>query len=57
MQNKSKTKCDFCKYWSGRSCRVTPNSYYCKEAAEEYNAWRFGNKPPAIKSLRKWDKK
>ena len=29
-------RCDFCKYWSGSSCMVVPNSYYCREANNEY---------------------
>ena len=30
------TKCDFCKYRSGRTCMAKPDSYYCKEALNEF---------------------
>lgn len=36
---KRKTKCDFCKYWTGRSCMATPNSIYCRDAQNEFYAW------------------
>ena len=52
---KNKTKCDFCRYWTGQSCMVTPNSFYCKEALAEYNQYlttKSGS--PPVKSLRKW---
>ena len=53
-----KTKCDFCKYWTGRSCMVTPNSYYCREASEELRQHFLGRqKQSAIKSFRKWEKR
>lgn len=57
--NKAKTKCDFCRYWSGRSCMVTPNSYYCKEANDEYYRYIKAKQAiqPAQKSLRSWDRK
>lgn len=56
---KNKTKCSFCRYWSGRSCMVTPNSYYCKQANDEYCQYlRLKiNTLPTQKSLRPWDKK
>lgn len=57
MYNNSKSKCNFCKYYSGRSCMVTPNSYYCKEANNEYYQYLQNNKQPAQKSLRKWDRR
>lgn len=57
--NNQKTKCSFCRYYSGYSCMVTPNSYYCKEANDEY--YRFlknkNTTASAPKSLRSWDKK
>lgn len=57
MRNKQfKTKCDFCRYWTGRSCRVVPNSAYCREAQDEYYQYIRGNTLPKQKSLRKWDK-
>ncbi len=57
--NKTKSKCDFCHYWSGRSCMVTPNSAYCREATDEYYRYIQNKKTsqPAVKSLRSWDKK
>lgn len=65
MQNKPfksskpyKTKCDFCRYWTGLSCRVVPNSTYCKEANDEYYQYIKGPAVQApIKSFRKWDKR
>ena len=33
------TKCDFCKYRSGRTCMAKPDSYYCKDALNEFYAW------------------
>lgn len=33
------TKCDFCKYFVGRSCTAKPDSYYCKDANNEFFAW------------------
>lgn len=59
MTNSIKNKCSFCRYWSGRSCMVTPNSYYCKQANDEYYQYlRLGKSAlPTQKSLRPWDKK
>ena len=61
MSNQVKTKCSFCKYATSRGCMVTPNSYYCKEANDEYYQYlrnkNTGAKQPATKSLRSWDKK
>ena len=56
MSPTTKTKCDFCKYWTGRSCMATPNSHYCKEAIDEYYA-SFRKQQPKVKSLRPWDLK
>ena len=55
----SKNKCSFCRYWSGSSCMTTPNSYYCKEANDEYYQYLRNNKinQPVQKSLRSWDKR
>jgi hypothetical protein len=40
---------------------VTPNSYYCKEANDEYYQYlrnqNSSTKQPAQKSLRAWDRK
>ena len=58
--NKPKNKCDFCQYWTGRGCMVTPNSYYCREANNEYYQYLKNtntNNRTSIKSFRKWDKK
>lgn len=54
-----KVKCDFCRFWSGSGCMVTPNSHYCKEANNEYYQYIKNSKTaqPAQKSLRAWDKK
>ena len=57
MNNNKLTKCSFCTYSTKSGCMVTPNSYYCKKATEEYYQYIKGNKQPAIKSLRPWDKK
>lgn len=49
------TKCNFCSYWTGRGCMVTPNYNNCKKASEEYYQHFHGNTRPQ-KSLRSWDK-
>lgn len=57
-KNKYKTKCNFCRYWSGSSCMTVPNSKYCKEALDEYYQYLNKNKPQTpIRSKRPWDKK
>ena len=38
------TRCSFCRYWSGSSCMVTPSSYYCKDANDEYYQYINNNK-------------
>lgn len=57
--NDKLTKCDFCAYKSNSGCMVTPNSFYCKKAADEYYQYLRNNsnyqKP--IKSLRSWDRR
>lgn len=59
MTNKL-SKCSFCSYATKSGCMVTPNSYYCKKAADEYYQYirNKNNKiaQPQTKSLRKWDK-
>ena len=57
--NNTKNKCSFCRYWSGRSCMVTPNSYYCTEANNEYYQYlqNTGATKQTQKSLRSWDRK
>ena len=58
MKNNPKTKCDFCVYWTGSGCMVTPNTYYCKRATDEYYQYLQSKKTnqQAQKSLRPWDK-
>ena len=57
MSNK-KTKCDFCKRWTGRSCMVTPSPANCREANNEYYQYMQNKTAFAEpqKSLRSWDK-
>lgn len=57
QNNKRKTKCDFCTYKTSSGCMVTPDSAYCAKAKEEYFAWLNNQKQPAIKTLRKWDRR
>ena len=53
-----KTKCDFCKYFSGKTCMAKPDSSYCTEALNEFYAWLKSSKPQQPqKSLRPWDKR
>lgn len=57
--NKYKTKCDFCRYWTGKSCMVTPSPVNCREATNEYYQY-MQNKTAFAKpqkSLRSWDRK
>ena len=59
MNRQFKTKCDFCQYRSNSGCMVTPNSFYCKNASDEYYQYvrsNGGNQKP-VKSLRSWDRK
>lgn len=51
---KQLTKCDFCKYKSGSSCMVTPNSYYCKEAQNEFYAYLASKKQQNANKGKKW---
>lgn len=49
-----KTKCDFCQYatrgsGSQKGCMVTPNSFYCKEANDEFYAWLQSQNKPKTK--------
>ena len=58
MINKRLSKCDFCSYKTATGCMVTPNSYYCKKAADEYYQYiRGGQQSKPAKSLRSWDKR
>ena len=36
MTTQKLTKCSFCKYFSGTVCMTKPDSFYCKEAINEY---------------------
>ena len=52
-----KSKCDFCSYHTATGCTVTPNSYYCKKANDEYYQYIRGNtQQKPVKSLRSWEK-
>ena len=51
------TKCDFCKYKSGRTCMAKPDSHYCKDALNEFYAYLNKNKQQPTKSLRPWERK
>ena len=56
--NRSKTKCDFCRYATKSGCMVTPDSAYCREATDElYKYLREGKTVTPVKSLRSWDRK
>ena len=57
--NKRISKCSFCKYSTGSGCMVTPDSYYCKEANNEFYQYLQNNKinTQTQKSLRSWDRK
>lgn len=51
-------RCSFCRYFTGRSCMVTPNSAYCREATDElYKYLRDAKTATPVKSLRSWDRK
>ncbi len=55
---KQLTKCDFCSYKTATGCMVTPNSYYCKKANDEYYQYLRGRQPQKpVKSLRSWERK
>ena len=51
------TKCNFCRYWSGHGCMVTPDSHYCRDALNEFYAYLNKNKQQPTKSLRPWDRR
>lgn len=57
MNNTKLTKCDFCGYKTISGCMVTPNSYYCKKAIDEYYQHVRNNNQTIVKSLRPWEKK
>ena len=39
MVDKRYTKCDFCQYHTKTGCMMTQNSYYCKNATDEFYRW------------------
>ena len=52
------TKCSFCSYATSTGCMVTPNSYYCKKASDEYYQHMRGQQQTKpTKSLRPWEKR
>lgn len=57
MKKNNKNKCSFCMYFTGRSCMVTPNSYYCTKAIEQYKDSLKEAEVKPVKSLRSWDKR
>ena len=59
MNNTRLSKCNFCKYHTKSGCMSTPNSYYCKEANNEYYQYLRDKKSVQFnqKILRPWDKK
>ena len=58
MNNAKLSKCSFCSYATKSGCMVTPNSYYCKKATDEYYQYiRDGQHSKPAKSLRPWDKR
>lgn len=50
--NKTVSKCDFCRYKTASGCTVTPNSYYCKDATNEFYAWLNSKKQTTQKRSR-----
>ena len=57
MNNTKLSKCSFCSYKTATGCMVTPNSYYCKRAADEYYQYINSKNKPITKSLRPWEKR
>ena len=59
MNNQPKNKCSFCRYATSSGCMVTPSSYYCKAANDEYYQYLHNKKngQQNQKSLRPWDRK
>lgn len=57
MMTPRKTKCDFCRFWTGSSCMTTPSPANCKAALDEYYASLRSNQNQPTKSLRPWDRK
>ena len=58
MNNTKLGKCSFCQYSTKSGCMVTPNSYYCKMATDEYYQYiKGGQQVKHVKSLRPWDKR
>lgn len=51
---KQLTKCDFCKHKTASGCMVIPNSFYCKEAQNEFYAQLNAKKQQPINKRKKW---
>ena len=51
------TKCDVCKYRAGGKCTVVSNSFYCKEASDEFFAYISKKKQQPQKVLKPWERK
>lgn len=51
---KQLTKCDFCKHKTASGCAATPNSYYCREAQNEFYAHLAAKKQQSISKGKKW---
>ena len=57
MAKNKLNKCSFCSYATTSGCMVTPNSYYCKKATDEYYQYVSNNKQQVVKSLRPWERR
>lgn len=50
----AKNKCSFCRYHAASGCMVTPNSYYCREAQNEFYAQLATKKQQSTNKGKKW---
>lgn len=50
----NKNKCSFCRYRTASGCMVIPNSFYCKEAQNEFYAQLTAKKQQSINKGKKW---
>lgn len=50
----NKNKCSFCRYHTASGCMVKPDSYYCKEAQNEFYAQLNAKKQQPINKRKKW---
>jgi len=39
MVSKRYTKCDFCRYKTASGCTAKPDSFYCRDATNEFYQW------------------